>query len=185
MTRRGQWYARTKTGRFELHCHGTRMAKLRNNRLKTGIPVVALLAKNGYSRPYFGAVLCFGSSTFCTACGRLRMRFTYKRPWSTSLYPGTISRWQTYRCGECHASDPEDLSLGIFRALLVELPAIKFSSVGAIGFGISGASRCTEACTAAVMNLFSYHEGCKSARISAMPSRGYKILPRISRQILL
>jgi len=50
-----------------------------------------------------------------------------------------------------------------------------------MGFGISGASRRTEVCTAAVITLFSNHEGGKSPRVSASPSRRYNIPPRISR----
>src|SRR5882724_9792155 len=96
--------------------------------------------------------------------------------------------------------DPENLRFGIFRAHRRKIrdrrvqrlagivglpgvpwqpahslrynlpPAIKFSSVGATGFGISGARRRTEACTAEDISNCSQREGGTSARTSARPS---------------
>src|SRR6516164_8941045 len=52
-------------------------------------------------------------------------------------------------------------------------PAIKFSSVGANGFGTSGASRRTEACTARRITALSSREGGRSPRTSANPRSKY------------
>src|SRR5450631_1731005 len=49
-------------------------------------------------------------------------------------------------------------------------PAIKFSSVGATGFAISGTRRRTEACTAEDIIDCSQRDGGTSARTSARPS---------------
>src|SRR5882724_8757491 len=52
-------------------------------------------------------------------------------------------------------------------------PAIRFSSVGATGLGISGACRRTEACTAGFISRVSQTAGARSARTLAKPSRKY------------
>src|SRR6202042_1526431 len=56
-------------------------------------------------------------------------------------------------------------------------PAIRFSSVGAMGFGTSGALRRTDAWTAEYMNDLSHCEGGRSARTSASPSFRYRKPP--------